>query len=117
MRKIEDGDVVLGCMPWSLEWFLNYPGAKAGNCAYCDASIVISVPGQQLLTEEPDIQIACPSCLAKAPQADQLAPQYTPEMRKEIKAVMGKEPEEILSGSVKEAAEKVVRDQERKQNS
>lgn len=116
----EPGDrKILLCAPWSAEVFVRIPGNSTGECDLCGASVVISPEGKQLLAEEPDTGVVCPSCVEKVPDlAPDSTPEITPAVRAKVKALTGTDPEEILSGSsVGEFAERVKKNEERRSGS
>jgi len=114
-----DDKKTLLCAPWSAEVFAQLPGASTGECDLCGASVVISREGRQILAEEPDTGVVCPSCVDKVPDLPlDSTPETTPAMRARVKAVTGVDPEEMLSDtSVRELAERIKRTEERRSNS
>jgi hypothetical protein len=114
-----DDKKVLLCAPWSAEVFVRIPGNSTGKCDFCGASVVISPEGSQLIAEEPDTTVVCPSCVDKVPDLElDATPEITPEVSARVRAVTGIDPEEIVSGaSVGEFAEKIKRQEERRSGS
>jgi len=117
-QEPDEGKALL-CAPWSTEVFVRIPGNSTGKCDLCGASVVVSPEGRQLLAEEPDTRVVCPSCVGKVPNlSPDSTPEITPAVSARVRAVTGMDAEEILSGQTAgEFAERIKREEERRSSS
>jgi ribosomal protein S27E len=116
-RENDDGPSILTCASWSTETFMQMSGNATGKCFYCGASVVISVEGQQILAEEPEMQVGCLSCSLKELADEGGEIEVPPAIRAKAEAVTGKELPADFLDTAKESIEILKREEERRSNS
>jgi hypothetical protein len=107
---------MLVCGSWSLETLMLLPGSKKGDCDFCGVSVVVSAEGQELMTKDPDLKICCLSCV-RLHAPDDMDVKITTEIRAAVESATGRDPNEFIAGSPKDALRRARQAEERRSNS